>query len=215
MLLIVGIWLLTIPTAASSDTLRLSLDECIMTARRQSVDAAVALGELKSAYWAWRSYKADLLPEVSLSGTLPSYNKRYSTYQREDGTLSYVRNDYLELDGTLHVSQRICPTGSTLSIESSLDWLRQLHAKRRTEECGVRRAFGATPRRVLFEFLLQNALLATVAVIIGCIIYLNYAYSGYDVYESGFEHCEKLYTNVGSTCPPTSAGPTTSGPTSS
>ena len=76
MLLIVGIWLLTIPTAASSDTLRLSLDECIMTARRQSVDAAVALGELKSAYWAWRSYKADLLPEVSLSGTLPSYNKR-------------------------------------------------------------------------------------------------------------------------------------------
>lgn len=103
----------------------------------------------------------------------------------------------MELDDTLHVSQRICPTGSTLSIESSLDWLRQLHAKRRTEECGVRRAFGATPRRVLFEFLLQNALLATVAVIIGCIIYLNYAYSGYDVYESGFEHCEKLYTNVG------------------
>ena len=71
-----------------------------------------------------------------------------------------------------------------------------LHAKRRTEECGVRRAFGATRWRVLFDFLLQNALLATVAVVIGCIIYLNYAYSGL-IIENGFEYCEKLYTNVG------------------
>ena len=61
--------------------LRLTLDECITMARCQSVDAAVALGELRSAYWQWRSYRADLLPEVSLQGTLPSYNKRYSSYQ--------------------------------------------------------------------------------------------------------------------------------------
>ena len=65
--------------SAQPDTLHLTLDECITMARRQSVDAAVALGELRSAYWQWRSYKADLLPEVSLSGTLPSYNKRYSS----------------------------------------------------------------------------------------------------------------------------------------
>ena len=49
---------------AHEDTLRLSLDDCIMMARRQSIDAAVALGELRSAYWQWRSYRADLLPEV-------------------------------------------------------------------------------------------------------------------------------------------------------
>lgn len=70
-----------------------------------------------------------------------------------------------------------------------------LHAKRRTEECGVRRAFGATRRRVLFDFLWRNALLATVAVVIGCIIYLNYAHSGIQVY-NGEEHCETLYTNL-------------------
>ncbi len=57
---------------------RLTLDDCIAMARRQSVDAAVALGELKSAYWQWRSYKADLLPEVSFS-TSGSYNKRYTS----------------------------------------------------------------------------------------------------------------------------------------
>ena len=78
--------LLTQMGHAENDTLRLSLDDCIAMARRQSVDAAVALGELKSAYWEWRSYKANMLPEVSLSANVPTYNKRYSTYQREDGT---------------------------------------------------------------------------------------------------------------------------------
>ena len=68
-----------------------------------------------------------------------------------------------------------------------------LHAKRRTEECGVRRAFGATRRHVFFDFLWRNALLATAAVIIGCIIYLNYAHSGVQVY-NGEEHYETLYT---------------------
>ena len=112
-------------TLAQTDTLRLTLDDCITMARRQSVDAAVALGELRSAYWQWRSYKADLLPEVSLSGTAPSWNKRYSSYQQADGSLSFVRNDYLGLDGAVNITQKLWPTGGTLSVESSLDYLHQ------------------------------------------------------------------------------------------
>ncbi len=68
-----------------------------------------------------------------------------------------------------------------------------LHAKRRTEECGVRRAFGATRGRLLFDFLWRNALLATAAVVVGLVIYLNYAHSGIQVY-NGEEYCETLYT---------------------
>ena len=110
---------------AQTDTLRLSLDDCIAMARRQSIDAAVALGELRSAYWQWRSYRADLLPEVSLQGTAPSWNKRYSSYQQADGSLSFVRNDYLGLDGAVNITQKLWPTGGTLSVESSLDYLHQ------------------------------------------------------------------------------------------
>ena len=117
--------LLPLATFGQTDTLRLSLDECILMARRQSVDAAVALGELRSAYWQWRSYRADLLPEVSLSGTAPSWNKRYSSYQQADGSLSFVRNDYLGLDGAVNITQKLWPTGGTLSVESSLDYLHQ------------------------------------------------------------------------------------------
>ena len=111
--------------AVGGASLHLSLDDCIAMARRQSVEAAVALDELRSAYWQWRSYKADLLPEVSLQATLPSWNKRYSSYQQADGSLSFVRNDYLGLDGALHVTQKFWPTGGTLSVESSLDYLHQ------------------------------------------------------------------------------------------
>ena len=116
---------LPLAVLAQTDTLHLSLDDCIAMARRQSIDAAVALGELRSAYWQWRSYRADLLPEVSLSGTLPSYNKRYSSYQQADGGLSFVRNDYLGLDGAVNITQKLWPTGGTLSVESSLDYLHQ------------------------------------------------------------------------------------------
>jgi len=113
------------PSGAVGGVLHLSLEDCIAMARRQSIDAAVALGELRSAYWQWRSYRADLLPEVSLSGTAPSWNKRYSSYQQADGSLSFVRNDYLGLDGAVHITQKLWPTGGTLSVESSLDYLHQ------------------------------------------------------------------------------------------
>ena len=116
---------LPLAVLAQTDTLHLSLDDCIAMARRQSIDAAVALGELRSAYWQWRSYRADLLPEVSLSGTAPSWNKRYSSYQQADGSLSFVRNDYLGLDGAVNITQKLWPTGGTLSVESSLDYLHQ------------------------------------------------------------------------------------------
>ena len=68
-----------------------------------------------------------------------------------------------------------------------------LHAKRHTEECGVHRAFGATKLRLLLGFLWRNALLGTAAVIVGLIVYLNYAHSGLHVGENG-EYCETFYT---------------------
>ena len=45
----------------------ITLNEAIALARTQSVDAAVALNELKTAYWEYRTFRADLLPEVNLT----------------------------------------------------------------------------------------------------------------------------------------------------
>ena len=112
--------------AAQSDTMRLTLDDAIARARTHSVNAAVALDELRSAYWEYRTYRAELLPEVSLQATMPSYRKQYSSYMNSDGTYSFVRNNYLQMNGELSVTQNIWLTGAQLSINTSLDWLREL-----------------------------------------------------------------------------------------
>lgn len=104
----------------------ITLPEAIALARTQSVDAAVALNELKTAYWEYRTFRADLLPEVNLTGTLPNYMKSYSSYQNADGSYSFVRNNTLGLSGELSIDQNIWFTGGKLSLTSSLDYLKQL-----------------------------------------------------------------------------------------
>lgn len=104
----------------------ITLNEAIAMARVQSVDAAVALNELKTAYWEYRTFRADLLPEVNFSGTLPNYNKAYNTYQNSDGSYSFVKNNTLGLSGALSVDQNIWFTGGKLSVASSLDYIKQL-----------------------------------------------------------------------------------------
>ena len=63
---------------AQGTDLSLTLDEAISRARVNSVDAAVALNELKTAYWEYRSYRAELLPEVNFKATVPGYYRQYS-----------------------------------------------------------------------------------------------------------------------------------------
>ena len=74
--IIFSIFSLTNGVAANSEKQRsITLDEAICLARSQSVDAAVALNELKTAYWEFRTFRADLLPEVNLAAVVPSYTK--------------------------------------------------------------------------------------------------------------------------------------------
>ena len=47
------------------NVVRLTLKDAITLAQHQSVDAAVALNELKTSYWEYRTHVADQLPEVN------------------------------------------------------------------------------------------------------------------------------------------------------
>lgn len=118
---------LALPLMLMAQTDReITLNEAIALARTQSVDAAVALNELKTSYWEYRTFRADLLPEINFAGTLPNYNKSYSTYQNSDGSYSFVRNNTLGLSGELSIDQNIWLTGGRLSLTSSLDYMQQL-----------------------------------------------------------------------------------------
>ena len=106
--------------------MELTLDRAMEIACLNSVDAAVAVNQLKSAYWQFRTYKANRLPELVFSGTLPTFNNNYNTYQNSDGTYGYVRSNWLGLTGELSVTQNIPFTGGTLSLSTGLDMTRQL-----------------------------------------------------------------------------------------
>nr|WP_245602028.1 TolC family protein [Xylanibacter oryzae] len=109
---------------AIDNNIKLTLPEAIAMARTQSVDAVVARGELKSAYWAYRTYQADLLPELSFDGTVPQYNKSYSSYQQDDGSYKFIRNNWFGMNGALNVNQNIWLTGGSLSLTTSLDYIK-------------------------------------------------------------------------------------------
>ena len=64
-------------------TVTLSLTDAIRLAQIQSVDAAVALNELKTAYWEYRTHKAEQLPEIispahclRIANNTPNINSR-------------------------------------------------------------------------------------------------------------------------------------------
>lgn len=124
--ILLAILLCMVCARAEGRRLQLSLDDAIAMARVHSVDAAVALDELRTAYWEWRTFRADQLPELSFTATAPEYARRYSSYMNENGYYSFVRTNTLQASGQLSITQNIALTGGTVSLSSSLDFLRQL-----------------------------------------------------------------------------------------
>lgn len=117
--------ILVMAAALRGEEIRLTLPEAVARARSHSVDAAAALAELQGAYWEYRSYRADLLPEISFTATVPSYRRQYSPYMNDAGDYSFVRNNYIDVSGELSLSQNIWLTGGKVSLSTSLDFMRQ------------------------------------------------------------------------------------------
>ena len=122
--ILMAVLTLLFPLRGVGRELSMTLDEAITMARVKSVDAAVALAELRSAYWEWRTYRADLMPEVTFKATAPSYSNQYTPYMNEQGEYSFVRNNYLDAQGQIAVTQNLLLTGGKLSLTSSLDFMR-------------------------------------------------------------------------------------------
>lgn len=131
----ISLWLSAGLTA--QDTIAISLTDAINRSVSNSVDAVVARNQYKSSYWGYRTYKAELLPEVTLNSTLPYYSKSYNQFQNTDGTYTYVSNDYSRIDGGLSISQNIPLTGGILSVESSFERLQQYGEGGSTRYMGI------------------------------------------------------------------------------
>ncbi|MCD7973714.1 MAG: TolC family protein [Candidatus Azobacteroides sp.] len=120
------LWIGSGDIRCENTTVLLTLQDAFKLAENQSLDALVAKNTILSAYWAYRNYRAELLPNVTLEGTLPALNRSLSAYLKEDGTYGFIKNNYVTGDLTLSVTQNIPFTGGYFSVQSQLQRIDQL-----------------------------------------------------------------------------------------
>ena len=125
-LVLTGLWGISGIGYAQADKTFLSLERAILIAKERSPWAQMARFTLMRQYWNHRSYKAELLPSLNLSGNALNYNRSIVDV-RDAGTgqISYVSNNSLANTVLLSIDQNIPFLGGTLSLESYLSHLEQ------------------------------------------------------------------------------------------
>lgn len=108
----------TIPLTAQKKAITLSLQQAIELARQQSPDAQTARHSFRSAYWNYKYYKANYLPNLNLASN-PYLNRAIDKIPLEDGKVKFVEQNLLSTDFTLSLSQNIPWTGGTFFIETA------------------------------------------------------------------------------------------------
>ncbi len=112
----------------SRERLVLTLDEALAMGREESIASKENENTMLKAWWRYRNYRAGLLPNITLGGTVPSLNRSLNSYQREDGTYTFIPNNYISENLNLTVSQAIPFTGGMVYLESGLERMDQLGA---------------------------------------------------------------------------------------
>lgn len=126
-----GLLLCRTACAQSSRTVRLTLQEAIERAQNYSIDAMMAKHTYLSQYWEYRSYKAQMLPSLSLSGTIPNFDKSYTSLQNAvTGEYNYVDNYAMQNSLGLYLQQNIAATGGNIQLYTGLTRLDQFSPSR-------------------------------------------------------------------------------------
>ncbi len=117
MLLVFGL-LLSFPSLAQEEYL--DLKGAISRAQKQSPSYYRAINLAENRYWNYKQFRASLLPQLNLSGTLPNFSSAIDRVTLPDGTFSFPEREQLFMSGNLSVDQNIILTGGRLSLISSL-----------------------------------------------------------------------------------------------
>ena len=115
----------------AQDSLRLTLDEAVALARAQSPQAVAARHQYRAAYWNWRTFKADYLPNLSFN-SYSSLNRSISPVTLPDGSDSFLHRNQLLNEGSLTINQNITLLGGSLFLETGVQRLDLFTDKRRS-----------------------------------------------------------------------------------
>lgn len=105
---------------AAQESYQLSLPEVIEIARSESPDAVLAKTRLNNNYWRFRSFQADLRPQVSLNATLPNLNRSIESITLPDGNEDFISRSLMRNSMSVSLSQPIVATGGQVFLSTGL-----------------------------------------------------------------------------------------------
>ncbi|MCX6321962.1 MAG: TolC family protein [Bacteroidia bacterium] len=109
---------------------KLTFQEVIKIAEEQSPNALMAKHRYRASYWQYRSYQAQYLPSLTLSGTTPDFsNGLDKVYDSGNDLYIYKPKNTISTLGTLALSQNIGPTGTIISLRSDLTLFKDIERK--------------------------------------------------------------------------------------
>lgn len=111
----------TVPVPAEPAGPTITLEETVARALGNGPGARAARSTRDAARWRERSFAAGLMPRLSFSGTLPSYNRAITPIVQPDGTIRYLGQRLTRSSAALRLEQPIALTGGTFFVSSALE----------------------------------------------------------------------------------------------
>lgn len=102
----------------AQEALELTLQQTIHHAQEKSPDAQSARHSFRSSYWNYRYYRANYLPNLTLTST-PYLDRAINKVTLGDGSVKFVEQNLLSTNLTLSLTQNVPWTGGTFFVETS------------------------------------------------------------------------------------------------
>ncbi|MDR2467226.1 MAG: TolC family protein, partial [Prevotellaceae bacterium] len=104
----------------SLNNMSMTIESVIALAKEQSPEAIQAKHTFRASYWQNRTYKANFLPSLVLTSTLPNFSRATTAVQQPDGSYQYQRDYSNRMSAGLNLEQGVPFTGGRLTFGSSL-----------------------------------------------------------------------------------------------
>jgi len=112
--------LFTLSLKSQENTKTLTLQQVVDLALEQSPEALLAKHSFRSSYWEFRSYKAGMLPSLSLNSSVLDFNNSISSVIQPDGTEEFIERQINNSHMNLQIRQNVGLTGGNFFISSSI-----------------------------------------------------------------------------------------------
>lgn len=112
--------------AQQNEPLELTLGSAIELAQRNGPQTAIIQQQFSQSRWDYRSFQAQYMPQLSVTGNAPGFQRSINDILQDNGDVRYVEQRQTSSSVNLQLSQQIPLTGGTVFVASGLNRLELL-----------------------------------------------------------------------------------------